>query len=152
MGKALRLLPAITVLLIMGTTGIDLSWAGEKIKTVVWETVQPKVVTALTGEVIDVKVGVGYRFIELDLLGEAALGLQWIASPKKAGARRVLKVYDLKSVQGRWDNIRADFSQDPADVAFMTKHGDAYYGTPVKWRKGFASAMQEAWDAGSGEA
>lgn len=148
MSKTLRLFSVISILLIIGGIGTGLSRAGEKIKTAVWETVQPKLVKALAGEVQDVKVGLGYQFKELDYLGEAMLGLQWIVSPKKAGARQVLKVYDLNLMRDQWNEIRAEFREDPAKIALMTKYGDTYFGTPVKWTKGFASAMEAVWHAG----
>lgn len=155
MSKAVRLLPAIAVLLIIGGIGTHLSRAGEKIKIAVWETVHPKLVTALVGEVMGVKVGLGYQFTELDFLDETALGFQWVVNPKKAGARQVLKVYDLNLVLDHWDDIRAEFRQNPANVAFMTKRENVYYGTPVKWNKGFANGMEGirqawlAWGVGS---
>ena len=155
MNKTLRLLPAITVLLIFGGIGIDLSRAGEEIRVAVWTPIQPKLVEALTGDVFDIKVGPGYRFTELDFVGETALGFQWIMNPKTAGARRILTVYNLNSLRDRWDDIRAEFRQDPTQVALMTKDEDTYYGTPVKWNKGFAGAMQSVWevqfDWGAGE-
>lgn len=152
MSKALRLLPAIAALLIIGGIGTNLLWAGEKIKVAHWATVQPKLVMALTGKELDVKVGQGYRFKKMDFVNEMILGFRWIVSPKKAGARQVLNVYDLNSVRNYWDKLRAEFGQDPVNVAFMTKHEDAYFGTPVKWNKGFANSMKSVWQVEFGEA
>ena len=53
-------------------------------------------------------------------------------------------------MRDQWNEIRAEFREDPAKIALMTKYGDTYFGTPVKWTKGFASAMEAVWHVGFG--
>jgi len=96
-----------------------------------------------------IKTGPAYRFEETGVIRDAGWGIEWVLNPKAAGARNRMFVYRMDDLQDYWADIREEFSDRPARIAFMKKWNDEFYATPVKWNNAFAQTMENVWLTGA---
>ena len=114
-----------------------------------WFRVEPNLPHAVTGEKLVIKAGPAYRFMETSVIRDAGWGIEWVLNPKAAGARNRMFVYNMDDLQDHWSEIRAEFSNRPAKIAFMKQWNDEFYATPVKWNSAFAQTMENVWSTGT---